>query len=69
MSLAHLRIPKVGRGVSPGAGLAGKRATLLGAYCGATREPIYRTMDDAKESGLELCDSCVAGLRGQRKTH
>ena len=69
MSLAHLRIPKVGRSVSPGTVLAGKRATPLGAYCGATREPIYRTMDDAKESGLEICDSCVAGFRGQRKTH
>ena len=69
MSLAHLRIPKVGRGVSPGAGLAGKRATLLGAYCGATREPIYRTMDQAKESGLEICGICVADFRRQRKAH
>jgi len=67
MFLAHLRIPKVGRSVSPGTVLAMKRATL-GAYCGATREPIYRTMDEAKESGLDICDSCVADFRKQRKT-
>jgi len=69
MSLAHLRIPKVGRSNSPGAVLAVKRGTPLGAYCGATREPIYRTIDEAKESGLEICDSCVADFRRQRKTH
>ena len=68
MSLAHLRIPKVGRSVSPGTAHAVKRAIPLGAYCGATREPIYRTMDEAKESGLEICDSCVADFRRQRKT-
>jgi len=63
MSLAHLRIPRVERTV-----LAVKRGTPLGSYCGATREPIYRTMDEAKESGLEICDSCVADSRRQRKT-
>jgi hypothetical protein len=26
-------------------------------------------MDEAKESGLEICDSCVADFRRQRKTH
>ncbi len=69
MSLAHLRIPKVGRSVSPGTVVAVKGATPLGSYCGASREPIYRTMDEAKESGLEICDSCVAESRRQRKAH
>jgi hypothetical protein len=69
MSLAHLRIPKVDRSVSPGTVVAVKKAAPLGSYCGATREPIYRTMDEAKESGLEICDSCVADFRRQRKTH
>jgi hypothetical protein len=68
MSLAHLRIPKVERGVSPGTVVAAKRGSPLGSYCGATREPIYRTMDEAKESGLEICDSCVADFR-RRKAH
>ena len=69
MSLAHLRIAKVGRSVSPGTVPAVKRASPLGAYCGATREPIYRTMDEAKESGLDICDSCIADFRRQRRTH
>ncbi len=69
MSLAHLRIPKVERSVSPGTVAAVKGTTVLGAYCGATREPIYRTMDEAQASGLEICDSCVADFRRQRKTH
>ncbi len=68
MSLAHLRIPKVGRSLSPGTVVAMKRATPLGSYCGATREPIYRTMDEARESGLDICDSCAADFRKQRKT-
>ena len=41
----------------------------LASYCGATREPIYRTMDEATESGLELCDSCLVDFRKQRKNH
>ena len=69
MSLAHLRIPKLGRSVSPGNVLAARRATPPGAYCGATREPIYRTMGEAEESGLEICGSCVADFRKQNKTH
>jgi hypothetical protein len=67
MSLAHLRIAKVGRGVSPGTAPAVKTMTQPAAYCGATREPIYRTMDEAAESGLELCGSCLADFRKQRK--
>ena len=69
MSLAHLRIAKAGRGASPGTGVAAKAAGPPASYCGATREPIYRTMDEAKESGLEICDSCAADFRKQRKPH
>ena len=54
MSLAHLRIPKLGRSVSLGTVVAAKKATPPGAYCGATREPIYRTMGEAEDSGLEI---------------
>jgi hypothetical protein len=46
-----------------------KTASPLGSYCGATREPIYRTMDEATESGLEICGSCLADFRRQRKAH
>ncbi len=67
MSLAHLRVAKLGRSISPGASPAAKTTTPPASYCGATREPIYRTMDEATESGLELCDSCVADFRKQRK--
>jgi hypothetical protein len=69
MSLAHLRIAKAGRGISAGTALAAKATTSAASYCGATREPIYRTMDEATESGLELCDSCLADFRKQRKAH
>jgi hypothetical protein len=37
------------------------------AFCGASREPAYRTMDEATASGLELCDICLALFRRQRK--
>ena len=69
MSLAHLRIPKLGRSVSLGTVVAAKKATPPGAYCGATREPIYRTMGEAEDSGLEICGSCVADFRRQSKAH
>jgi hypothetical protein len=39
----------------------------LTAFCGASLEPAYRTMDEATASGLELCDTCVALFRRQRK--
>ena len=50
------------------AGLAApKRAAVPAtAYCGASREPVYRTVDEAHESGLELCDTCLADFRKQR---
>ncbi len=67
MSLAHLRVVKLGRSLSPGAAPVAKTTTTPASYCGATREPIYRTMDEATESGLELCDSCVADFRRQKK--
>jgi hypothetical protein len=37
------------------------------AFCGASSEPLYRTMDEAHESGLEVCDSCVADYRKQQR--
>jgi hypothetical protein len=70
MSLAHLRVLKSGR-VRPAAGAAaivGERTTTTAtAYCGASREPVYRTMDEAAASGLQLCDTCLADFRRQRR--
>jgi hypothetical protein len=37
------------------------------AYCGASREPLYRTVNEASESGLEVCDTCLADARRHRK--
>jgi hypothetical protein len=37
------------------------------AYCGASREPIYRTLNEASESGLEVCDTCLADSRRSRQ--
>jgi hypothetical protein len=37
------------------------------AFCGASREPIYRTVNEASESGLEVCDVCLVDSRRQRK--
>jgi hypothetical protein len=62
MSLAHLRPLKSGRTRA-----AAGTATSPTAFCGARREPVYRTMDEAAASGLELCDSCLADFRKQRK--
>ena len=71
MSLAHLRALKSAGRTPPavGAAAAERAATSPTAYCGASREPIYRTMDEATASGLELCDSCLADFRKQRKVH
>ena len=43
-------------------------ATGVTSFCGASREPIYRTVNEASESGLEICDTCLTGSRRQRKT-
>jgi hypothetical protein len=44
-----------------------KVKTSPAAFCGASLEPAYRTMDEATASGLELCDTCLALFRRQRK--
>ena len=67
MSVAHLRVLKSMRLPSSAATAVGRATTSPDAYCGATREPIYRTMDEAAESGLDLCPSCLADFRKQRK--
>ena len=68
MSLAHLRGPKLGRTRGVGGLTAQQRvAASQKAYCGASREPVYRTVDEAHESGLVVCDSCLADFRKQRK--
>jgi hypothetical protein len=70
MSLAHLRAAKLGRTRTPaGAAAPARTTTSPTAFCGASREPVYRTMDEAVESGLQLCDACVADFRRQRKVH
>ena len=65
MSLAHLRQSKTQRDRTPGE--AKKTTTPPTAFCGASREPAYRTMDEATASGLEICDTCVALFRRQPK--
>jgi hypothetical protein len=70
MSLAHLRETKAERDrKTAGAASARKATASTTAYCGASREPVYRTMDEATASGLELCDSCLALFRQQHKAH
>jgi len=67
MSLAHLRAPKLARSRKATAGAPER--VILGptAYCGASREPVYRTVNEASESGLEVCDVCLADSRRHRK--
>ncbi len=70
MSLAHLRAMKAARTRrTAGAPGAERTVTPAASLCGASREPIYRTMDEATESGLELCGSCLADFRRQQKAH
>jgi hypothetical protein len=66
MSLAHLRETKSPRNRTPPM-VPRKVTTSPAAFCGASLEPAYRTMDEATASGLELCDTCVALFRRQRK--
>ena len=65
MSLAHLRAPRLRRSRKAAEAVALARATTT-AFCGASHEPIYRTLNEASESGLELCDACLADSRKQR---
>ena len=66
MSLAHLRETKPPRNRTAEM-VPRKVNTSPTAFCGASREPAYRTMDEATASGLELCDTCIALFRRQRK--
>jgi len=66
MSVAHLRVLKLVR-PSSGASTTQRTATAAASFCGATREPVYRTVDEAEESGLDICASCLADFRKQRK--
>jgi hypothetical protein len=68
MSLAHLRELKAQRTRTSAAALR-TGATAAAALCGASREPAYRTMDEAAASGLEVCGTCVALFRRQPKAH
>ena len=66
MSLAHLRETKAQRNRTSA---ATPRTAAAAALCGASREPAYRTMDEAAASGLEICDTCVGLFRRQGKAH
>ena len=69
MSLAHIKVPKAPRKSHGSAGAADAPAVRPGpvAECGASHEPLYRTLDEANESGLEVCDTCVALSRRHGK--
>jgi len=66
MSLAHLRAPAVARSRKTASGVPPARVGPM-AYCGASREPVYRTLSEASESGLEVCDTCLADSRRPRR--
>ena len=66
MSLAHLRETRSPRNRTSAAAPRKVNASLA-ALCGASREPSYRTMDEAAASGLEICDTCVALSRRHSK--
>ena len=70
MSLAHLMVPRLPRARAVAAALAppARIAGGVSAYCGASREPVYRTLNEAAESGLEVCASCLIDSRKPRKT-
>ena len=67
MSLAHIRAWKVERSrkAKPGP-TPTSVATGPTGHCGASREPVYRTVGEASESGLEICDACLAIARTKR---
>jgi hypothetical protein len=70
MSLAHLMVPKFPRTRTVAAKPAppARSAASGTSYCGASREPIYRTLNEAAESGLEVCASCLVDSRKPRKS-
>jgi len=71
MSLAHLMVPRLPRTRTAASKLATPTPTRVAggvtSYCGASREPIYRSLIEASESGLEVCASCLIDARKPRK--
>jgi len=69
MSLAHLMVPRLPRTRTVASKLAAPSRVAPGvtSYCGASREPIYRNLIEASESGLEVCASCLIDARKPRK--
>jgi hypothetical protein len=67
MSLAHLRETTKSPRNRTTPAMPPKVKTSPAAFCGASLEPAYRTMDEATASGLEICDICVTLFRRQRK--
>ena len=68
MSLAHLQETKSGHHrAAPAGGGVRRGATSTSSYCGASQEPVFRTIDDAAASGLLICDSCLVLFRRQKK--
>jgi hypothetical protein len=68
MSLAHLRETQAqSNRTSPTA--PRRVAAAPAGLCGASSEPVYRTMDEAAASGLEICDTCIVLFRRQGKAH
>ena len=70
MSLAHLRAPKLPAPRKRAGGAPVERVVSGPAsYCGASREPVYRTLDEASESGLEICGTCLLDSRQRKPRH
>ena len=68
MSLAHLMAPKVARTrTTAPMPQPARLAAGSTAFCGASREPVYRTLNEATESGLEICATCLVDSRKPRK--
>jgi hypothetical protein len=68
MSLAHLKAPTPpGKRRRPASnpGDPPRPAVVPTGHCGASREPLYRTIIEARESGLMICDACLALSRGR----
>jgi hypothetical protein len=70
MSLAHIKVAKVAKLARKPPSAAGAQVppaprTGAVAECGASHEPLYRTVEEANDSGLEVCDMCLAIMRKQ----